>query len=380
MLAAVFTHTDPNGNQSSNLSTIIPLRNVLADANAAAVLDPGKTGATMAAGYASTGPYIAYSVNGVPNKVTNYAYVGFHTGKFGITFDWTTQNADSCQASGAWSGPQPVSGSYHIPADTPAGDYFYYLTCTQASTGLQIQGYAKAHVMPPNSVDISVSPSTIMTGQTATLSWQQVGDNGICNASGDWSGSQPLSGSMTVGPFSQPGTHVYTLTCEGSETASNSATLTVTGTGGGSSGGSSSGGSSGGGSSSGGSGGSPSSGGGAVDPGLLAVLAGLLLLRLTPRKQEVRKMIRTISFALALAAVGFEPEASAQSPTVPGQDPADQAWKGPSAVTPHGLVKVCPQVALRCPDGSFTGYQGPNCELVPCPAGTDKARKAAPDH
>jgi len=44
---------------------------------------------------------------------------------------------------------------------------------------------------------------------------------------------------MTVGPFSQAGTHVYTLSCSGVETASNSATLTVTSPGGGSSGGSS---------------------------------------------------------------------------------------------------------------------------------------------
>lgn len=79
---------------------------------------------------------------------------------------------------------------------------------------------------PPASLTISVSPSTITLGQSATITWNS---NAPCTASGAWSGSKAASGSETVTP-AQTGTLTYTLVCRGGgygESDRESATLTV---------------------------------------------------------------------------------------------------------------------------------------------------------
>src|SRR6516164_1154726 len=66
---------------------------------------------------------------------------------------------------------------------------------------------------PPVAPDlaITVKPSTIALGQTATLSWSS---NGVtaCVASGAWSGPQPPQGTSTVTPTTT-GTFAYVLGC-----------------------------------------------------------------------------------------------------------------------------------------------------------------------
>ena len=82
-------------------------------------------------------------------------------------------------------------------------------------------------MMTPASVSVTVNPTTIAQGQSATLTWSAT--NGTaCTASGAWSGSQSATGSMTVTPTAA-GSSVYTLTCSSSAyaSASGSATLTV---------------------------------------------------------------------------------------------------------------------------------------------------------
>ena len=82
-------------------------------------------------------------------------------------------------------------------------------------------------MMTPASVSVTVNPTTIAQGQSATLTWTAT--NGTtCTASGAWSGPQSATGSMTVTPTAA-GSSVYTLTCSSSAYASatGSATLTV---------------------------------------------------------------------------------------------------------------------------------------------------------
>ena len=82
-------------------------------------------------------------------------------------------------------------------------------------------------MMPPASISVTVNPTTIAQGQSATLTWSAT--NGTaCTASGAWSGPQSATGSMTVTPTAA-GSSVYTLTCSSSAyaSASGSATLTV---------------------------------------------------------------------------------------------------------------------------------------------------------
>jgi len=45
------------------------------------------------------------------------------------TLTWSSTDADSCSASGAWSGPQQTSGSQAI-SQAATGDYVYKLDCT----------------------------------------------------------------------------------------------------------------------------------------------------------------------------------------------------------------------------------------------------------
>jgi len=76
------------------------------------------------------------------------------------------------------------------------------------------------------SVTLTVDPTEITVGQSATLTWGTNGAN--CTASGDWSGAQDASGSLTVTP-SSPGTHDYSLVCTGgSYGQSNKVTATLT--------------------------------------------------------------------------------------------------------------------------------------------------------
>ena len=75
--------------------------------------------------------------------------------------------------------------------------------------------------LPAAAPTLSVSPSTITVGSSATLTW--VGINvSACMASGSWSGAQSTSGSQTVTP-SAVGTDTYTLTCTGATTAASAA-------------------------------------------------------------------------------------------------------------------------------------------------------------
>jgi hypothetical protein len=80
---------------------------------------------------------------------------------------------------------------------------------------------------PPASINMSVSPTTITLGQSATLTWNSNGNT--CTASGAWTGTKAGSGNETVTPAAT-GTLTYSLRCRGGgygESNMGSATLTV---------------------------------------------------------------------------------------------------------------------------------------------------------
>lgn len=87
------------------------------------------------------------------------------------------------------------------------------------------------------SVTVSVQPTTITAGQSATLTWSNAGGLTNCTATGGWTGNQSGSGTQTVTPTT---TTTYTLTCSitssssgygggGTTSYSGMATLTVNG-------------------------------------------------------------------------------------------------------------------------------------------------------
>ena len=76
-------------------------------------------------------------------------------------------------------------------------------------------------------VTISVAPTSITVGQSATLTWSSTNATS-CTASNAWTGSEAVSGTMSETPTAA-GTLSYVLTCTGAGgTAHATATLTVT--------------------------------------------------------------------------------------------------------------------------------------------------------
>jgi uncharacterized protein (TIGR03118 family) len=74
-------------------------------------------------------------------------------------------------------------------------------------------GYGGSSAPPPPTpaITFSVQPETIVAGQSATLTWS-ASNATTCTASGAWSGSEPISGTMVVTPGTT-GANTYMLSC-----------------------------------------------------------------------------------------------------------------------------------------------------------------------
>ena len=152
---------------------------------------------------------------------------------------WSTTHATSCTADGSWTGDVALSGSLALPAHSP-GHYEYALSCNGSggsASGVAAQTVTSSGTVlcSPPSVNIAVSPTSIVEGQSSTLSWTATADPFCslqfvsCTASGSWDGAVANSGTLGVAPSA--GSFTYALTCAGrNATVSRSATLTVAAT------------------------------------------------------------------------------------------------------------------------------------------------------
>lgn len=138
------------------------------------------------------------------------------------TLTWTSTNATSCAASGAWSGSEPLSGSASTGAVNQNSTYS--LTCT-GSGGTATASASVTVSAPKPTASLSASPSTISSGQSSTLSWNSTNATS-CTASGAWSGSLATSGTKAVAPTS---TATYSLTCTGSGGSATTSTVVTVG-------------------------------------------------------------------------------------------------------------------------------------------------------
>jgi MYXO-CTERM domain-containing protein len=103
-----------------------------------------------------------------------------------------------------------------------------------------VQAAAAAEMVPvaiPAAPTLTLSPSSVMLGKSATIAWSSANNQG-CTASGTWSGALAASGTQTVTP-SAVGSYPYTLTCKNIAGTSvpTSATLNVVAAGSGGGGG-----------------------------------------------------------------------------------------------------------------------------------------------
>lgn len=143
------------------------------------------------------------------------------------TLTWSSSNATTCTAVDAWSGAEPLSGST-VVTPLAAGVYQYSLTCSGpgATVGNSATLTVNASTLAPQ-VAISISPSNIVVGQSATLNWSSANATS-CTTSGTWLGTNvSTSGTLNINPTAA-GTYSYNLSCSGPNgSASNAVTLTV---------------------------------------------------------------------------------------------------------------------------------------------------------
>ncbi len=163
-----------------------------------------------------TTPGVAMSLTATPAQILSGA---------STSIVWSSTGASSCTASGAWSGDKSVTGSASL---NPTVTSTYTLTCKgtgESMTQSVVVGVSSAPPQAAPTLSLSASPTSITSGQTSTLTWT-AGAATSCTASGAWSGTQAMQGSLAVTPTANA---MYTLTCTGASGAiTKSASVSVT--------------------------------------------------------------------------------------------------------------------------------------------------------
>ncbi len=146
------------------------------------------------------------------------------------TLTWTvTGTADSCWASGAWTGWKAYGVGPHTEVVTVGpSTATYSIECwnSGASSGIQ-NAVVTVTAAPAPGLTLSASPTTINLGGTSTLSWVVSGSADSCIATGAWSGNKsPTAGSyqLNVSPIINS---IYNLECSYKGSSSGIKTATV---------------------------------------------------------------------------------------------------------------------------------------------------------
>jgi hypothetical protein len=184
---------------------------------------------TTAAGTASLAVYSG-APPAVPTLTLGSSSVAVRSS---TTLAWSSVNATSCTASGAWSGTLAASGSETI---TPAvvGAQTYTLICSNLggpSTAASVTLTATPATVVPVAPTLTLGASSIHALTTTSISWSSSNATS-CTASGSanaissgWTGVLAASGQNSVTPVTL-GTFTYTLYC--TNAAGNSPTTTAT--------------------------------------------------------------------------------------------------------------------------------------------------------
>ena len=115
------------------------------------------------------------------------------------TLQWSAKYAETCTASGGWSGTQPTSGS--VTTDPLMADTSYTLTCSGVG-GSSSQSAEVVVATPAPTVTLTASPATVANGGMSTLTWSSENAT-ACIASGGWSGPVATSGTWSTGALSE---------------------------------------------------------------------------------------------------------------------------------------------------------------------------------
>ncbi len=169
---------------------------------------------------------VVVSFNGtVPAPVVNFGADRTSIAAGGsVTLTWFSGNADSCMASGGWSGAKALSGTFETGAIN--ADVTYTLNCSGAggSTSRSVTVSVSGATSSTPIVNLNADKTRITAGDRVMLTWTS-SNTDSCVASGAWSGGKATSGSQTIAPDESG---IYTLTCTGNGgSAGTSVNITV---------------------------------------------------------------------------------------------------------------------------------------------------------
>ena len=128
-----------------------------------------------------------------------------------ISLFWATENADSCNASGDWSGPKQAGPLPYKNEQIlkPRGNYTFTLGCT--GPGGSNSDIKNVKVIQVPRCSFIASPPTIILPASSTLSWNCLYADS-CSINQGIGSVNKISGTKDVRP---PETTTYTLTCSG---------------------------------------------------------------------------------------------------------------------------------------------------------------------
>jgi len=142
------------------------------------------------------------------------------------TLTWSSKNASTCSASGAWTGVKATSGTQSV---SPTSTTTYTLTCSGtggSSHASSVTITVDSPTTPPAAptATLGANPATITSGNNSTLTWSS-NNASSCTASGGWTGTKGTNGTQSVSPTS---TTTYTIACTSSSgTAQTSVKINV---------------------------------------------------------------------------------------------------------------------------------------------------------
>jgi len=170
----------------------------------------GTTSASTSVTVTATAPAPTVSLTASPGSISSGWWV---------TLNWSSSNAASCAAGGpGWTGAKASSGRLTV---TPPRTTTYILSCSGA--GGSTHATATITVTPAPTVTLTAAARSIASGGSTTLSWSTV-NAASCTASGGWTGTQAVRGSLVVSPAS---TTTYALACQSAGGSSQSTTVVM---------------------------------------------------------------------------------------------------------------------------------------------------------
>ena len=125
-----------------------------------------------------------------------------------VTLTWSSTGTSGCTASGGWSGSIAASGSQAVSVGS-TGSVPFTISCNGA--GGTATAETKINAYERVAINLALSRTDVITYQASTLTWS-VANADSCTASGAWSGTKALTGSLTI-PTTAEASNTYELSC-----------------------------------------------------------------------------------------------------------------------------------------------------------------------